>query len=200
MAIYPLSFPSVTVASERFVLDKRQQATESPFTYKVNVVHTASRWALEWSFPRMTLSRAEGVEGWALSLNGMVGTFRYYPYQTVRSALTGRTLAQIGYPYNRAVQIGGYAPSSASSIRVGQWFTIGTQLLRVTDAAAQADANGKITVTFEPELRVQYPAGTALEFVNPFGVFRLATPNSPTFTLDPDRKPDFGTVQAIEAV
>ncbi|MGC5796949.1 hypothetical protein [Sphingomonas sp. NFX23] len=129
----------------------------------------------------------------------MVGTFRYYPNQTVRSALTGRTLAQPGYPYNRAVQIGGYAASSLSTIRVGQWFTVGTQLLRVTEAAALADSNGRVTVSFEPELRVLYAAGTAVEFVNPFGVFRLATPNSPTYTLDPDRAPDFGTIQAIEA-
>jgi hypothetical protein len=200
MANYPLSFPAVSVATERLVLDKRQQAMESPFTYNVKVVHTASRWAVEWSFPRMTLPRAEGIVGWGLSLNGQVGTFRFYPNQTVRSALTGRTLAQPAYPYNRAVRIGGYAASALSTIRVGQWFTIGAQLLRVTEASAIADTAGQITVSFEPELRILYATGEPVEFVKPFGVFRLAASTSPTYTLDPDRRPDFGTIQAIESV
>lgn len=197
---YPLSFPEVSVATERFVLDKRQQATESPFTYAVQVVQTASRWALEWSFPRMTVARAETVVAWGLSLNGQVGSFRYYPNQTVRSTLTGRTIAQQSYAYGKAIKVGGYAASALSTLRPGQWLTVGGQLLRITEASAIADGAGQVTISFEPELRMSYPAGTAVEFAHPFGVFRLAQPASPTYTLDPDRRPDFGTVQAIEVV
>jgi hypothetical protein len=200
MANYPLNFPNVPIATERFAMDRRQQALESPFTFGVKVIHTASRWMLEWSFPRVTIPKAEAIVAWGLSLNGQEGSFKYYPNQTITSGLTGRTLVTIGYGYNKAIKIGGYTASALSTIRVGQWFQVGTQLLRVTEAAAIADANGQVTISFEPALRAQFPVGTAVEFVRPFGVFRFAQATSPTYTLDADRKPDFGTIQAVEVV
>jgi hypothetical protein len=200
MASFPIDFPPYTAATERFVLNNRQSATESPFTFKKQVVQTASQWSLEWTWPRVSLPRAEAISAWGLSLNGMIGSFRYYPNQTIRSTVAGKSLAITGYAYNDTISVGGWSANSLSGLRKGQWFTIGDQLLKIIDANALADASGRVTLTFKPQLRKDYSAGTALEFVRPFGVFNMAASESISYTLDPDRKPDFGTIQAREVV
>ncbi len=148
----------------------------------------------------MTIPRAEAIAAWGLSLQGMIGSFRFYPNRTILSALVGRTVAVKAFATNNAVSVAGWSAGALSTLRVGQWLTIGVQLLRITDAAAVADANGRVTVTFEPALRADVATGTPIEFVKPFGVFRLASTDSPSYTLDPDRKPDFGTIEAREVV
>lgn len=153
-----------------------------------------------WSWPRMRIPRAEVIAAWGLSLQGMIGSFRYYPNRTVVSALVGRTVATKAFATNNAVSVGGWVAGALSTLRIGQWLTIGTQLLRITEAAAVADENGRVTVTFEPALRADVAAGVAVEFVRPFGVFRLASTDSPAYTLDPDRAADFGSIEAREVV
>lgn len=148
----------------------------------------------------MRIPRAEVIAAWGLSLQGMVGSFRFYPNRTIVSGLTGRTVATKAYATNNAVSVTGWAAGALSTLRVGQWLTIGAQLLRITEAAAVADTDGRVTVRFEPALRADFATGTAVEFARPFGVFRLATTDSPAYTLDPDRIADFGTIEAREVV
>jgi hypothetical protein len=200
VASFPLPFPVTRNASERFTLERRQSTTESPFNYKVQVVQTASRWTIEWTWPRMSVPKAEAIVGWSLKLKGMIGTFKFYPNRTIVSQLVGRSLAIIGFAYNDTVSIGGWTAGQLSTLRVGQWFTIGDQLLQITDAGAVADSAGKVTVSFQPELRKDYPLYTPVEFVKPYGVFRMSKSESLAYTLDPDRRPDFGTCQAREDV
>ena len=198
--IYPIQFPAQSPVTERLVLNRRQSTTESPYTFKQQTVQTASQWALEWSWPPMTYATAESVSAWLLSLKGQIGTFRYFPRQRLTSGLTGRTLNLPGYAYNDAISVGGWGANAASSLRLGQFFQIGDQLLTVIGAAAFADANGLVTITFEPELRINYAAGAAVNFANPSGVFRLITSDGLGYTLTPDRLPEFGTLTAREAV
>ncbi|MDG2532075.1 hypothetical protein P6144_00295 [Sphingomonas sp. HITSZ_GF] len=182
------------------VLNRRQSGTESNFTFKQQTVQTASQWVLEWSWPPMTFAEAETTSGWILSLKGQIGTFRYHPRQRLASALSGKTLAIQGYAYNDTISVGGWSANAGSGLRIGQFFQLGDQLLRIVAAGANADAAGKVTISFEPELRLNYTSGTAVNFANPSGTFRLSTADGLGYTLTPDKMPEFGTIQAREVV
>lgn len=196
---YPIAFVSKAPASERLGLERRQTVAESPFTYAQTIIDTAARWTLEWTFAKMRHADAERVAAWLLSLKGQAGSFRYTPRQSVQSALAGRTVAQAAFAYNDTLLAGGWGAGEGSGLRTGQFVSIGSQLLRLTSASAFADASGRVTITFDPALRINVPAGAAIEVANPVGVFRL-TEAFGAFSLDPDRGCDFGTLAAREVV
>lgn len=149
----------------------------------------------------MPYREAAGIDAWLASLNGQENTFRYRPIQPFdTSPLAMRFTTSIGYQYNRQVVVGGWAANAPSLLFRGQYLQIGEQLLLITSAAAQADASGRVIIEFDPWLRAQYPSGTTVNFVNPAGVFRLAQSSGLGFTLDPDRTPSFGNLNAVEAV
>lgn len=173
---------------------------ESPHTYATQVVHSASQWTLDFTWPRMTVAQAAVIQAWLDSLRGQVGTFRYSPRGRVKNALTGRSLAAAAYAYGNNVRLSGWAANGASGLSVGQFFQLGDQLLRVTSVPVSADANGQLLVEFEPMLRANYVSGTAVNFANPSGLFRLTTADTPTFDLDTDGYPTFPSVIAKEAI
>lgn len=181
-------------------MNRRQSKAESPWSYASSVVDTAAQWALEWTWPAMRHADAEAIMAWLLSLKGQAGSFRYSPRGSRASNLTGKTLALPGYAYNDTISVKGWAANQATSLRLGQWLTIGTQLLRIVEAGAFADANGAVTITVSPFLRTTFAAGTEINFTAPYGVFSLATADGLGYTLTPDRTPEFGTLQAREAI
>ena len=173
----------------------------SIITNHVQVVHSSADWMLEWNWPPMAYTRAVGINAWIASLNGQVETFRFRPTQPYDTTpLSMRYTASIGYQYNKSVVVGGWAANAESQLFTGQYLQIGEQLLMITAASAVADANGRVIIEFAPWLRLTYPPGTTVNFVNPAGVFRLAEGSGLGFTLDPDRAPTFGTLRAVEAV
>lgn len=200
MAIYPLSFPAQTPSSQRLTLNRRQSISESPYNLNFQAVNTASQWMLEWTWPRMPHLDAEIVHAWLNALQGQVGTFRYFPKRAFNSSITGKTLALPGYAYGSTVSIGGWTPNAQSGLRVGQYFQIGDQLLQIVSSAAVADGAGKVTVEFQPSLRSNFAQGAAVNLSNPSGLFRLMSSDGLGYTLDPDRAPEFGTIQAREVV
>ncbi|RYE91690.1 MAG: hypothetical protein EOO77_47855 [Oxalobacteraceae bacterium] len=133
MATYPLSFPAKAPAREKLQLNNRQAAMESPHTLAIQVVNTASQWSLDFTWPRMSLFRAQVLQGWLNSLQGQVGTFRYYPRSATRNATTGISLALAAYSYSTNVKLSGWAANAATGVYVGQFFQLGDQLLQVTD-------------------------------------------------------------------
>ncbi|PTW49364.1 hypothetical protein C8J25_101872 [Sphingomonas faeni] len=198
--VYPIPFPSQAPATQRLTLNRRQSATESPFTYAVQVVDTAAQWAFEWSWPIMSHVKAEALTGWLLSLKGQIGTFTYRPRQALTSGLTGRTLAIQGYASNDAISVAGWAANASSGLRAGQFFQLGKQLLRIVDANAGADANGRVTISFEPSLRANIAAATPVNFASPAGEFRLSISDGYGYTLDPNKLPDLGSFTAREVI
>lgn len=197
--IYPLTFPRA-IKTERLGLNRRQSATESTWTYRQQTVHTASQWVLEWSWAQMTHANAERVSAFLLGLQGQIGSFTYYPRQSVKSGITGISLASTAFAYNRAMRASGWAANGATGLRLGQFVQLGEQLLRIVEAPAFADASGQVTISFEPELRVSYAGGTGVNFANPAGVFRLTSSDALPYTLDPDKLPEFGTIAAREVI
>jgi len=199
MATYPLPFTAQSPMSEKLQINHRQAPMESPHTFAMQVVHAASQWTLEFVWPRMTIAQAQVCQAWLDSLRGQVGTFRYTPRARTGSALTGRGLAQVAYAYGNTVRLSGWSGNAAGGVSVGQYFQLGNQLLRVTGVPANADANGQLLVEFEPMLRGNLAQGTAVNFANPSGLFRLATAETPSFTTDTDGHPTFPAVIAKEA-
>ncbi|MBR2269172.1 hypothetical protein [Sphingobium sp.] len=47
---------------------------------------------------------------------------------------------------------------------------------------------------------MSYAVGTAVEFANPVGLFRLNISDGQTYTLTPGALAEFGTITATEAV
>lgn len=200
MATYPLQFPRKAPAREKLQLNYRQAAMESPHTFAFQAVNTAAQWTLEITWGRMSHAEAQVVQAWINSLKGQVGTFRYSPRSSVNNALTGRSLSSAAYGYAENCRMSGWAAGASTGLSIGQFFSLGDQLLQITAASAIADANGQVLVEFSPMLRSTFAAGTALNFASPSGVFRLITAEGPAFTIDPDRKPEFPTLQAKEAI
>lgn len=199
MPTYPLQFTVKAPAREQLKIIHRQMPMESPHTYAMQVVHTASQWVLEFTWPRMKLSTAFVVQAWLDSLQGQVGTFRYSPRARAASSLTGRTLAAAAFSYGTNVRLAGWASNAASGLTVGQFFQLGEQLLRITAVPTNADANGQLLIEFQPKLRANHAASTGVNLTNPSGIFRLAVSETPSFDADTDGHPSFPTIVAKEA-
>jgi hypothetical protein len=197
---YPINFALQSIQSERLLIDHKQAVMSSAFTGSQQSVHNFSQWRLTWTWARMSHPEAEVVQGWLDSLQGQLGTFLYRPRQAYGSGASNKSLASPGYLYSTGILVGGFTANQPSNLRVGQFFQLGDQLLRIVAASAIADAAGQVTIEFQPMLRSTYAAGTGVNFTNPRGLFRLAGSQTPAFTLDPDRYPEFGTIEAVEAL
>lgn len=181
-------------------MNRRQNVSESPWTYAQKSTDTAAQWQLTWTWPPVSHAQAETLSAWLLSLKGQTGSFRYSPRQRYAYATTGLTLALPGYAFNDTISVKGWGAGAPTGLRAGQYFTIGTQLLRIVQAAAFADGAGAATIVFESFLRQTIAANTAVNFTAPFGVFRLATSDGLDPTLTPDRILEFGPINAREVV
>ena len=168
--------------------------------FAFQAVNTAAQWTLETTWPRMTHQQAQIIQAWINSLKGQVGTFRYSPRSSVNRALTRVTLALAAYGYAETAKMGGWTANGATGLSVGQFLSVGDQLLQITAAPVFADANGQVLIEFDPMLRRTFNAGTSVDFTSPSGVFRPISPEGPAFTLDLDRQPEFSSLQAKEAI
>ena len=200
MPTYPLTPPAVSgPAAERLRLVRVQAAMQSRFSGTMQVVDNFASWQLELSLARMTFADAERWAAFFDSLRGQIGTFRYAPWQSAASALTGRTLGATLNVYATSAVLAGWSGSAASDLRPGQFIQIGDQLLRLTAVPANA-TSGQCTVEFEPYARTTYASGTAVELVAPKGLFRLSAGDISGFQVDIARLPTFDTITCVEAI
>jgi hypothetical protein len=200
MATYPIAFPAKAPAQEKLTIQHKQAAMESPHTFAQQTVSNADHWVLEFDWPRMSHADADRIQAWIDSLRGQLGSFTYTPRNSFKSALAGRTVAQAAFSYANTVNMGGWAAGAVSGLNLGQYCQIGERLHRITSAPAYADANGRCLVEVTPQVRKTQAAGTAIEFANPRGTFRLISADSYGYSLDIDRRPSFPTIQAKEAL
>lgn len=199
MATYPIAFPPQAPAQEILRVAFQQAAMESPHTYAQQTITKADHWLLEFQWPRMSHAEAERIAAWIDSLRGQIGTFTYSPRKGVSTNLTGVTVAQVAYGYSSTVSLAGWAAQGVSGLSLGQYCQIGERLHRIVSAPTNADANGRCLVEVVPQIRKTQAVGTPVDFQNPKGTFRLTSPDSYAFTLDPDRQPSFPTIAAKEA-
>lgn len=199
MATYPIAFPSQAPTQEILRVAFQQAAMESPHTFAQQTVSKADHWLLEFQWPRMSHSEAERIAAWIDSLRGQLGTFTYTPRSSTKTNLAGITVAQVAYGYSSTVSLAGWAAQGVSGLSLGQYCQIGERLHRIVSAPTNADANGRCLVEVVPQIRKTQAVGTAVNFQNPKGTFRLNSADSYAFTLDPDRQPSFPTIAAKEA-
>lgn len=200
MATYPIAFPPQAPTREQLTIQLKQAAMESPHTFAQQTVANADHWVLEFDWPRMSHADADRIQAWIDSLRGQLGSFTYTPRNSFKSAFIGRAVAQTAFSYANTVSMGGWAAGAASGLSLGQYCHIGERLHRITSAPQNASAAGTCLVEVSPVVRKTQAVGTTIEFVNPKGTFRLGSADSYGYTLDPDRRPSFPTIQAKEAL
>lgn len=204
MATYPLQFPTRAPALEK-LSPTRNQVPFTGLSGQQQTVTNYSQWALEWTWPRMTHAEAARCSAFLNSLDGQVGTFWYYPRNPRATGLTGKNLPSTAFAFSTVMVVQGWSAGQASNVDVGQFIQIGnslqaTQLVQVTNVSPNADSQGRVTIEFAPQLRRDYLQGSAVIFDNPAGVFHLTTGETPGYSLDPDKLPEFPTISAIEAL
>lgn len=183
----------------------RSQVPFTSLSGQQQTVTNYSQWAVEWTWPRMTHAEAAKCGAFLNALEGQAGTFWYRPCNPSVTGLVNKNLPSTAFAYSTVMTVQGWTPNQASGVLVGQFIQIGntlqnTQLVQVTSVSPNADAQGRVTIEFAPQLRRNYLQGSAVIFDNPAGVFRLTTSEVPGYTLDPDKLPEFPTITAIEAL
>jgi hypothetical protein len=186
--------------SETLLIKSNQSNQASPYTGRQTVIQYFASWTLSVNWSRMALDRAEALAAWMDSLQGAYGSFYYTPAFSVYNVGVELSLKSSAFPTTNVASIGGWAAGAPTKLRVGQYISIDTQLLRVAATPLTADSNGKATIEFNPPLRSDFAVGTGVETAFPRGIFRLDQSNGSGYQLDPDRTPEFTTMNAIEVI
>lgn len=186
--------------SETLLIVNKQSNNPSPYTGRQTVVQFYASWTLSINWPRMEIEKGEILAAWMDSLKGAYGSFYYTPAFSVSDVGVELSLASTTYATANVASIGGWGANAPTRLRVGQYISIGSQLLRIAAAPLSADANGQATIEFNPPMRGNRSAGTTVETAYPKGVFALEQSTGSGYQLDPDRKPEFTTMNAIEVI
>jgi hypothetical protein len=200
MAIYPLQQIPIAPMSETLRIVNKQSNQASPYSGRQTIIQFYASWTLSINWARMGLDKAEPLAAWLDSLQGAYGSFYYTPVFSVYDVGVELSLASDTYATSNVASISGWAANAPTKLRVGQYISIDKQLLRIAATPLAADSTGKATVEFNPPLRASYGTGTTVVTAYPRGVFRLDQRDGSGFQLDPDRIPEFTTLNAIEVI
>lgn len=169
---FPIAGPPLTPSSERIALKYKQGVMQSPLSGATTIINNFAEWHVELGFAPQTLAQARKMEAWRNSLQGSVGTFLWSPVGASKP-LTGRTLASTAYAMGNALVVTGWAANGASGLVAGDYLSISNTLFQITNAPANADGSGNCTLTVAPQLRKDFAAGSAVEFVAPTCLLRM---------------------------
>lgn len=205
MAItYPLSLPSVDVASVRMVANNAVAYSQSPFTFAGQVhAYSGQSWGAEIMLPPMPRDVAEDWVAFLISLRGQFGTFLLGDpsCQTPRGSVGGTPLVNGADQTGQTLVIDGAAISQTGWIRAGDYIQLGaagSATLHKVLIDADSDGAGNVTLDIWPGVRTA-PADNAPVTVSAAaGRFRLAS-NQTEWEVNTSRF--YGlTFSAIEAV
>lgn len=200
MTTYPLAWQTfVPVVRDEFQLFRAQTVHEAIGTGQQQVVARFSQWRGRIELRPAKLIDAEKALAWIDSLNGQIGTFNYSPTQSSVSTLSGITVQTTVSPYATTARLAGWGAGAPSLLRAGQMLQIGSQLIRILTAPANADGSGRCDIEFAPPARSTWTAGFAVECDLPLALFRLSG-NAPSFSQGPDGWVYLGTLEVEEAL
>jgi hypothetical protein len=200
MASYPLQQIPVVPSSEWLRIVNKQSNQSSQYSGSQTIIQFFASWTLAINWPRMSVAEAEVLTAWLDSLQGSYGSFYYTPCRSVYPNANTLTLASAAFPSTQTVQLVGWTASAATNLRVGQYIQLGTQLVRIAATPINADSSGRAVIEFNPPLRANLAAGSAVVTNAPKGIFRLDQSNGSGFQLDPDLTPEFDSLTAIEVI
>lgn len=192
-------FPDITPSTSAFTVVPAATAKYNPFSQVETIFdNPGDKWSakLQWSFLRK--AEVRDVRGF---LNSLAGFGRFYLRDTAHqnlgywaSAITVSGANQ----YGKVLTVAG-APANTTFAPICDRFTIDGFLYELTQDAT-ADANGKATLHFTPELRRMPLDGTVLITTDPYGTFMMKDPSQiPTFSQTKSGAKDVA-IDLIEAI
>lgn len=187
MTTFPISGPPVTPATEQIGLLDKSTYMESPFTgAQVTTTQGYRQWQVTISFPPVTAAEANLFMGWLDSLEGQRGYFTYRPIGS-GLAITGKTLNAAANQGTNIINVGGWSAGAATGLSVGNFFSLGTSMFRITSVAANANGSGVAAVSFVPAVRTTVASGTSVNFATPSVQLRVSSGDqAPAVSRDPD--------------
>ncbi len=172
MAItYPLNQPtSIGIASISIRAQNATKTSESPFTYKQQVVaHTGQRWEATVEIPPVHRDLAADWKAMLVALKGNVGTFLLGDpdYSSPRGTVSSCTLT--GNEGDDTVSV-----TMTGSLLAGDYIQLGSGAsARLHTVLVDQTGTGNLEIW--PALRANYTS-EAVVYTDPKGVFRLRTP------------------------
>ena len=208
--VYPLNLPSTPKArNATWRLDRGNAIFTSPFSGRQQVQRRSyALWAGTYTLPTMLEAQAREWISFFTSLDGVVGTFLMGNPDFIgpmgNPALTGTTLNRPDSgPISTAtgsihiatgagqtdisVDVGNTA---TGSVGPGDYIQIGIGLaskLYMVNSSFPINVLGHHRITISPGLRAPIAVNDRVTFVNPVGLFRLAT-NDPSWSTDHNRR------------
>jgi hypothetical protein len=184
---YPLTLPAQGIASISLVAENRVAISESPFTYKQQVIrHAGQRFRANISYPPMNRAEAEEVISFLLRLRGMYGTFSMG--DPSGSTARGSASSSPGSPVVASngqtgdeLDISGATTSTTNYLRAGDYIQVGSYIYKVLEDV-DTDSSGDATLNIWPSLR-DYPNGSSIVISNPKSLFRLSD-NQTNWSVD----------------
>lgn len=136
-----------------------------------------TRWEMEISLPRLSKARANLWKAWLLKLRGKKGSFLAgHPLHT--KASVGTVIVNGAGQTGTSLSVSGITPSLTGAFSPNDWIQLGTgensRLYTVVDSA-DSNLSGVATLQIQPALRSSPVNGSAVEYINPRGVFKLAS-------------------------
>jgi hypothetical protein len=196
-----LTFPAIAgLRYQRLVVNDQQSVSQSPFTGKRNVGQGYTQWNLQFQPTAMKLESFEMWSAFFANLRGQKNSFYYYPVQSKVSTLTGKNLPLGSFFSSPTVTIGGWLPFQLTSLRVGQRFSVADRLYEILTAPSVSDSNGRCIVEVAPYILKNSLVGTAVEFLNPRGIFYVPDVPKSVPGFETDRIAQWPVVDALEDV
>ena len=179
--VYPLALPSTPHFTD-FDLsrDTATAITESGFSGDQFVMENDySIWHGIAKLPPMTYDQAKPWIVFFALLEGVLGTFKMrihpdFPPSEMSADGTVRTAANAG-SYDVSVSV---PTGTTGDVSPGEYISIGSgasEKLHVITASSRVGNSLNFTLTLKPTLRMNVSVGTAVNFRNPQGIFRMTS-------------------------
>jgi hypothetical protein len=163
-----ITAPALKIKSIQWTLARPAQVNVSAWTGRRTVI--SDPWHGKWS-ARVELAAIVGeanvraVRSFLARCRGTLNTFRLYATENAQNANLGVTVGSTAAAGATSMSLAGFS----SSLLDGQFVTINGQLLQVI-----ADQSGAL-ITFEPPLRQQATAGTAVVTSRPYALVYMSS-------------------------
>jgi len=166
---FPLSHPTTGVASVEFRTVNAVSTSQSPFTYKQQIVsHGGERWEASIELPPMRRDTANAWKAFLTALRGPTGTFLLGDPMACTPRGTVSSLLVSGVAGNSSIAV-----EMTGTLLAGDYIQLGTgSAARLHQVLEDQSGNGAIEIW--PTLRSNYTLSEAI-YTSPKGVFRLAS-------------------------
>ena len=170
-----LTWPaSLIPSSQQFYLTFTTRQFKSPFTNASQTMEfPANAWQCQLSFKNLNRDELRELEVFLIQLRGAAGRFKIGDQANTepRGQAQGTPMVDGANQTGSLLKVRGCTVNQ-NFLKVGDYITVNNELKRLV-ADANADAAGKTTLRFEPNIRQSPADGYAVTFRNTYAVMRL---------------------------